>query len=119
MALLQAARPEPTAELSFSHFECRSTLDEPELHLGNDVIVPDLAGWRRERLPTLPDDAWFSLVPDWACEVLSPSTADTDRQIKMPIYAARGLEWLWLVDPVEKTLEVYRSSEGTWPPETR
>ncbi len=89
-------------------------LDEPELHLGNDIMVPDLAGWRRERLPSLPDDPWFSLIPDWACEVLSPSTAVTDRDIKMPTYAAHGLEWLWLVDPIEKTLEVYRSSQGKW-----
>lgn len=83
-------------------------LDEPELHLGEDVLVPDLAGWRRERLPALPETAWFELGPDWVCEILSPSTARVDRVLKMPIYAREGVEHLWLVDPDLQTLEVYR-----------
>lgn len=62
-------------------------LDEPELHLAGDVMVPDLAGWRRERLPELPNVAAFELAPDWVCEVLSPSTAPFDRRRKLPIYA--------------------------------
>jgi Uma2 family endonuclease len=82
-------------------------LDEPELHLGNDILVPDLAGWRRERMPTLPETAWFELAPDWICEILSPSTARTDRVLKMPIYAREGVRHLWLVDPDLQTLEVY------------
>lgn len=86
-------------------------LDEPELHLGGDVLVPDLAGWRRERLPALPETAWFELAPDWACEILSPSTAAVDRSLKMPIYAREGVPWLWLVDPDARTLEVYRLGE--------
>ena len=83
-------------------------LDEPELHLGNDVIVPDLAGWRRERLPALPETAWFEIAPDWVCAILSPATARTDRAVKMPIYARENVPHLWLVDPDTRTLEVYR-----------
>ncbi|MCX8049874.1 MAG: Uma2 family endonuclease [Methylohalobius sp.] len=82
-------------------------LDEPELHLGGDILVPDLAGWRRERLPTLPETAGFELPPDWICEVLSPTTARLDRAVKMPIYARYGVPHLWLIDPDLKTLEVY------------
>lgn len=82
-------------------------LDEPELHLGVDILVPDLAGWRRERMPELPETAWFELAPDWVCEILSPSTAKVDRSIKMPVYAREGISHLWLVDPDLKTLEVY------------
>ncbi len=89
-------------------------LDEPELHLGPHVLVPDLAGWRRERLPTLPETAWFELAPDWVCEVLSPATARTDRSGKMPIYAEYGVQWLWLVDPDLQTLEVYALQDGHW-----
>jgi len=86
-------------------------LDEPELHLAGDVIVPDIAGWRRTRMPALPETAWFELAPDWVCEILSPSTATTDRAIKMPIYAREGVEHLWLVDPDARTLEVYALRE--------
>ena len=82
-------------------------IDEPELHLGTDILVPDLAGWRRERLPTLPETAWFELAPDWVCEILSPSTARIDRAVKMPLYAREGVAHLWLVDPNARTLEVY------------
>jgi Uma2 family endonuclease len=90
-------------------------LDEPEIHLGGDVFVPDIAGWRRERMPALPDTAWFELAPDWVCEVLSPSTARTDRALKMPIYAREGVPHLWLVDPDARTLEVYRlQDDGHW-----
>ena len=90
-------------------------IDEPELHLGADVIVPDIAGWRRERMPSLPDTAWFEQAPDWACEILSPSTANTDRAIKMPIYAREAVEHLWLVDPDARTLENYRLQDhGRW-----
>ena len=82
-------------------------IDEPELHLGGHVLVPDLAGWRRERMPSLPETAWFELAPDWVCEILSPGTARTDRAVKMPIYAGLGIPHLWLVDPDARTLEVY------------
>jgi Uma2 family endonuclease len=89
-------------------------LDEPELHFGADVLVPDLAGWRRERLPALPDEPAFTLPPDWACEVLSPTTATLDRARKMPIYAQRGVAHLWLIDPTARTLEVYRLEGERW-----
>ena len=68
----------------------RVILDEPEVHLGEHVLVPDLAGWRRERLPALPETAYFELAPDWVCEVLSPGTQAIDRADKMPIYADHG-----------------------------
>lgn len=90
-------------------------LDEPELHLDGHILVPDLAGWRRERLPALPDTAWFELPPDWVCEILSPSTASMDRAQKMPVYAVQGVPFLWLVDPEARTLEVYRlQPDGHW-----
>jgi len=89
-------------------------LFEPELHLGPDILVPDLAGWRRERMPVFPDEAYFTLAPDWVCEVLSPGTARSDRVVKMPIYSARGVQWLWLVEPDLRTLEVFRLQDGHW-----
>lgn len=82
-------------------------LFEPELHLGQDVLVPDLGGWRRERLPILADEEpFFTLPPDWVCEVLSPSTMGRDRVRKLPIYGAFGVRHVWLVDPLQRTLEV-------------
>ena len=90
-------------------------LDEPEVHLlGDEVVVPDLAGWRLERMPKLPETAWFDVVPDWICEVLSPSTAAGDRADKMPLYASAGVAHVWLVDPVLQTLEAYRRVDGDW-----
>jgi Uma2 family endonuclease len=89
-------------------------LVEPELHLGEDVIVPDLAGWRRERMPVLPNVAAFVQVPDWVSEVVSPSTGAIDRGRKMRIYAREGLAHLWIVDPIVRTLEAYRLEEGRW-----
>jgi len=88
-------------------------LFEPELHLEADVLVPDLAGWRRERMPQVPDEAWCDIAPDWACEVVSPSTGRLDRVRKMPKYAIHGAH-LWLVDPGVRTLEVYRLEQGRW-----
>jgi Uma2 family endonuclease len=89
-------------------------LFEPELHLGRDILVPDLAGWRRERMPGLPETAFFEMPPDWVCEVLSPSTARMDRVDKLPIYAAHGVGHAWLVDPDIQTLEVFSLLEGHW-----
>jgi len=89
-------------------------LFEPELHLGPDILVPDLAGWRRERMPSLPETAYFQLAPDWVCEVLSPSTARMDRVDKLPIYAREGVRHAWLVDPEARTLEVLALHEGHW-----
>ena len=89
-------------------------LDAPEWHPGPHVLVPDLAGWRRERLPSLPDTAWFELAPDWICEVLSPSTARTDRAEKLPIYAAAGVLHAWLIDPDLCALEALENLDGRW-----
>ncbi|MGE0679876.1 MAG: Uma2 family endonuclease [Candidatus Binatia bacterium] len=89
-------------------------LFEPELHFGADVLVPDLAGWRRERMPVLPNEAYVELAPDWVCEVVSPSTARVDRVRKVPIYARKGVGYLWLVDPLQQTLEVFRLEGRHW-----
>jgi len=89
-------------------------LDEPELHLGGDVVVPDLAGWRRERMPTIPDVAAFDLAPDWICEVLSPSTAALDRARKLPFYAREKVGHAWLIDPISRTLEILRLVDDHW-----
>ena len=87
---------------------------EPELHLGEDIVVPDLAGWRRERMPELPHVAAIELGPDWCCEVLSKSTAAIDRGEKLPIYARERVAYVWLVDPIVKTLEALRLDEATY-----
>ena len=89
-------------------------LDEPEIHLGNDIVVPDLAGWRRERMPRLPDTAWFDVAPDWVCEVISPSTARIDRLEKRDIYGQSGVTHLWHIDPEAKTLEAFMLRSNEW-----
>ncbi|MFT3790406.1 MAG: Uma2 family endonuclease [Rudaea sp.] len=88
-------------------------LSEPELHLGEHVLVPDLAGWRRERLPHVPDGP-IDIAPDWVCEILSPATARKDRAIKLPLYGKLGVTHAWLVDPAAKTVETYRHADGHW-----
>jgi hypothetical protein len=89
-------------------------LDEPELHLGPDVLVPDLAGWRRERMPVFPDVPFFELAPDWVCEVLSPATERLDRVRKLPIYAREQVGHAWLINPTHQTLEVFRREGPGW-----
>ena len=89
-------------------------LAEPELHLGDDVVVPDLAGWRRTRLTELPEQAFFTQAPDWVCETLSPSTERIDRGKKLAIYAREGVAHLWLLNPVAETLEADRLEQGRW-----
>ena len=89
-------------------------IDEPELHLGNDILVPDLAGWHRARMPEYPDNAFFTVAPDWACEVLSPSTRRVDLQEKRPIYARAGVTHLWLVEPKDRTLEAFELRGDEW-----
>lgn len=90
-------------------------LDQPELHLASDAIIPDLAGWRRERMPQIPRAPAIELVPDWVCEFLSnDSTAARDRAIKMPLYAARGVRHLWLADTEAHTVEIYRLIDKGW-----
>ena len=89
-------------------------IDEPELHLGEDVLVPDLAGWRRERMPEFSGPAHFPLAPDWVCEVLSRSTRRVDLQEKRPVYAREGVGYLWLIEPTDRTLEAFELREGEW-----
>lgn len=89
-------------------------LDEPELHFGRQVLVPDLAGWRRERMPVVPNVSAFDLAPDWVCEVLSPHTSRLDRMRKMPIYLGQGVRHVWLIEPIARTLEVFRAEEQRW-----
>jgi Uma2 family endonuclease len=89
-------------------------LDEPELHLGADILVPDLAGWRRERMPVMTNVPYFELAPDWVCEVVSPSTGRVDRMRKMPIYVREQVSHIWLVDPLQQTLEIYRLEGRHW-----
>jgi Uma2 family endonuclease len=87
---------------------------EPELHLGQDVLVPDLAGWRRERMPTRPQAPWTDLPPDWVCEVLSPGTRRIDLTDKRRLYAAASIPFLWFVDPPGQTLEAFALRGREW-----
>ena len=89
-------------------------LPEPELHLTADVLVPDYAGWRKTRMPSVPTTAYFPLAPDWVCEIISPSTAALDRARKVAIYAREQVGHAWLIDPIARTLEVLRLESGRW-----
>ncbi len=79
-----------------------------------NVLVPDLGDWQGERMPAIPDTAFFSLAPDWVCDVLSPSTERIDRGRKLRIYAEAGVADVWLINPVERTLEVLQLRDGAW-----
>jgi Uma2 family endonuclease len=87
---------------------------EPELHFGSDVVVPDLAGWRRERMSALPEGAFITLAPDWVCEVISPATENLDRNAKRRVYGAAGVPHLWLLNPVERFVEAFQLVAGSW-----
>jgi len=89
-------------------------VDEPELHFGKDVLVPDLAGWRQARMPRIPDVPFFELAPDWVCEILSPSTAKLDLVRKLPRYARAAVEYAWMVDPIHRTSKVFHQENGRW-----
>ena len=89
-------------------------IDEPELHLAEDIVVPDLAGWRRERMPEFPETAFVTLAPDWVCEVLSPSTRDLDRHGKRQVYGREGVGHLWFIDPAARDLEAFELRDGEW-----
>lgn len=89
-------------------------LDKPEVHLGVDALVPDLGGWRRERMPAVPESPAVQLAPDWVCEVVSPSTQARDRVEKMSIYARECVTYLWLVDPLARTLEAFTLEGSHW-----
>jgi Uma2 family endonuclease len=88
-------------------------IDQPEVHLAGQVLVPDLAGWRREQMPQIPTEH-FIISPDWVCEVLSPSTARIDRGKKMRIYAEHGVPWMWLIDPLTRIFEVFALVDTRW-----
>jgi Uma2 family endonuclease len=91
-------------------------LVEPEIHFIRDkeIAVPDLAGWRRARMPAIPEGHRFELPPDWVCEILSPNTLKKDRVVKLPLYARYSVAHAWLVDPAERTLEAFALREGAW-----
>ena len=89
-------------------------LFEPELHLGEDILVPDIAGWRRERMPVLPSGAYCTLAPDWVCEVLSPSTRKLDLGGKRAAYAREGVSYLWLADPNVRSLKAFALRGAEW-----
>ena len=87
---------------------------EPELQLGEHTLVPDLAGWRKERFSAQPDEVGITVPPDWVCEILSPSTVRMDKVRKMPIYAQYGVRHLWLVEPLARTLDVFKLESQRW-----
>lgn len=89
-------------------------LDEPELHLAADIVVPDVGGWRRERMPELPHVAFIELPPDWVCEVASPGTRRLDRGEKLRVYAQNGVHHVWLVEPLDQLLEVLELDRGSY-----
>ena len=89
-------------------------LDEPECKLGDDILVPNLAGWKRERLGGPPDTNYIAVVPDWVCEILSPGTMGIDRIRKMPIYGVYQVRYIWLIDPQQKTLEAFKLQDNRW-----
>ena len=89
-------------------------LDEPELHLGPHIVVPDLAGWRSERMTEPSEKPYFEVAPDWVCEIISASTEKCDKGAKRNIYALYGVQYLWFVDPRGRTLEVFTRQEKNW-----
>ena len=92
----------------------RTIIREPELHLGEDIVVPDWVDWRRERMPELPETAYVTLRPDWVCEILSDSRRRLELNDKRTVYAREGVEHLWLVDLAARTLEAFELREGEW-----
>jgi Uma2 family endonuclease len=89
-------------------------LDEPECHFVDDVLVPDIAGWRKSSMPCAPETSWFDIRPDWVCEVICPSTAKYDRGAKRDIYAREGVGHMWIVDPEHRFIEVLTLVDGSW-----
>lgn len=87
---------------------------EPEIRMGQRVLVPDIAGWRRERMPHRPTTAHFDLAPDWVCEIASPRTWSLDRHKKLPAYADWGVPWVWLIDPVAQEIQVLHRQGEHW-----
>ena len=104
--------PKPAQQ--FRRATYQGVLDEPELHLDDQIVVPDLAGWRRERMRDYPDTVYFTLAPDWVCEELSASTRKVDLHGRRPIYLRQGVPHLWLVDATDRTLEAFELRDGEW-----
>lgn len=113
-ALVAATLPHLLRDSSFGRRAGWWILPEPELRFDNDVLVPDLAGWRRERMPRVPNVKFFTEPPDWVCEILSPSSSSFDRMKKMPVYQREGVRHLWLVDPLSRSVESFSSEAGRW-----
>jgi Uma2 family endonuclease len=118
-ALAASAKHALSAELARATVEAAGRhgwwiFDEAKLRLGMNILVPDLTGWRRQRMPKRSEKKYFELAPDWACEVLSPPTAVIDRTRKLRIYASHGLCWLWVVDPPHRTVEVLWLEGDEW-----
>lgn len=90
-------------------------LIEPDVRLGeNDIVSPDVVGWRRSRMPSFPEERPIEVVPDWVCEVASPSSVRRDRTVKSDLYLTAGVAWYWLLDPEERTLEAFVLRQGRW-----
>lgn len=89
-------------------------LDEPEIHLGSDIVVPDLGGWRRSTLPVLPEEPFLIVRPDWVCEVASPSTRSLDRGKKLDVYQRERVGHVWVVEPLDRFLEVLELDGDTY-----
>ncbi|MDR3569792.1 MAG: Uma2 family endonuclease [Syntrophobacteraceae bacterium] len=89
-------------------------LYETEIRLGEDTVVPDLAGWRKERFPPQFEHNWIPVSPDWLCEVLSPGSFRSDKVKKMPLYARHGVGYIWLIDPVAMAMDAFRLESGRW-----
>ncbi len=89
-------------------------LYEPEVHLGADIVVPDVGGWRRETLPVLPEAPFLTASPDWVCEVASPSTRALDRGRKLDVYRESRVRHVWLIEPLDKLLEVLELDGETY-----
>lgn len=89
-------------------------LIEPEIGLGEDIIVPDLAAWKKERFPISEESNWISAAPNWICEILSPSTFRNDKVKKMPLYARHAVGYIWLIDPIAMTMDAFRLESGRW-----
>ena len=86
---------------------------EPELHLDSEILVPDLAAWRYETMPSDPLGPYATIAPDWICETLSPSTRHIDVFHKRDIYASKGVKHLWFLDPDNRTLEGFQLLENS------
>ncbi len=89
-------------------------LGDAELHLGADILVPDMAGWRRERMPDLPEQTFIDVAPDWVCEMVTPTTAAFDRTQTLPIYCREQVPYVWFIEPLARTLEAYLRGPERW-----